>query len=157
MLWLVTWKSYSIPEKNSPTITRLLAFSLALFGLYPQYRAVRWVFNWTLKSSLLGFINWILFWPKLRICCPLDQPFFYLRTILIGCGKLSGDWQADDAKNKTCLYIIEPLVESLLQVIQVSFFHSDHNMLEGLLSEHHSLHCYWARGKPICRYYFPKF
>ena len=43
-----------------------------------------------------------------------------VRTILIGVGVVGGDWQDDHANNKKNLYIIEPVVESLLQVTQIS-------------------------------------
>ena len=39
-----------------------------------------------------------------------------VRTILIGWGFIQGDWQAEHKFNSRKLYIIEPLVESLLQV-----------------------------------------
>ena len=40
-----------------------------------------------------------------------------VRTILLGVGLVAGDWVAEHEKNKKQLYIIEPVVESLLQVI----------------------------------------
>ena len=39
-----------------------------------------------------------------------------LRTLLMGTGLVAGDWEADHQQNKKMLYIIEPVVESLLQV-----------------------------------------
>ena len=39
-----------------------------------------------------------------------------VRTILIGWGFIRGDWEAEHKFNSRKLYIIEPLVESLLQV-----------------------------------------
>ena len=39
-----------------------------------------------------------------------------VRTILMGVGVVVGDWEDDHANNKKILYIIEPVVESLLQV-----------------------------------------
>ena len=39
-----------------------------------------------------------------------------LRSILIGAGFVRGDWEKEDKTNKKMLYIIEPVVESLLQV-----------------------------------------
>ena len=47
---------------------------------------------------------------------------YLFRTILIGCGVVRGDWQKDHNNNKKKLYIIEPVVESLLQVIFFSEF-----------------------------------
>ena len=38
------------------------------------------------------------------------------RTILVGAGVVGGDWEKDDYINKKMLFIIEPVVESLLQV-----------------------------------------
>ena len=40
----------------------------------------------------------------------------YHRTLLIGVGIIGGDWEKDNSSNKKVLYIIEPVVESLLQV-----------------------------------------
>ena len=39
-----------------------------------------------------------------------------LRTLLMGTGLVAGEWEADHQQNKKMLYIIEPVVESLLQV-----------------------------------------
>ena len=38
------------------------------------------------------------------------------RTVLLGFGFLDGDWKTDHDRNKKLLYIIEPVVESLVQV-----------------------------------------
>ena len=38
------------------------------------------------------------------------------RTILIFLGLVSGDWRREDKENKLTVFLIEPLVESLLQV-----------------------------------------
>ena len=35
----------------------------------------------------------------------------------MGCGLLEGAWEEDHNKNKKMLYIIEPVIESLLQVL----------------------------------------
>ena len=51
---------------------------LSLFGLYPQYRA--------------------------------------LKTIFIGIGWLKGDWEEEHNTNRVQIYVIEPIMESLLQV-----------------------------------------
>ena len=40
-----------------------------------------------------------------------------IRSILCGFGWISGDWKKEDLINKRKVYIIEPVVESLLQVI----------------------------------------
>ena len=40
----------------------------------------------------------------------------YSRVILIGVGVVRGNWEKEDKTNKKMLYIIEPVVESLLQV-----------------------------------------
>ena len=39
-----------------------------------------------------------------------------MRTILMGRGWIEGDWEVDHKYNNRNLYVIEPLVESLLQV-----------------------------------------
>ena len=39
-----------------------------------------------------------------------------LRTVLMGWGWIKGDWEVDHKYNNRNLYVIEPLVESLLQV-----------------------------------------
>ena len=41
---------------------------------------------------------------------------YFHRTILLGVGVLGRDWEEEHKKNKMKLYIIEPVVESLLQV-----------------------------------------
>ena len=35
----------------------------------------------------------------------------------MGCGLLEGQWEEDHNNNKKMLYIIEPVIESLLQVL----------------------------------------
>ena len=42
-----------------------------------------------------------------------------VRTILLGVGLVAGDWVSEHEKNRKQLYIIEPVVESLLQVIMM--------------------------------------
>ena len=69
---------FSIPESDSSPVTRMTTFILAIFCLYPQYRA--------------------------------------FKTVLIGRGWISGDWEKEHRYNKRNLCVIEPLVESLLQV-----------------------------------------
>ena len=39
-----------------------------------------------------------------------------LRTVLMGRGWIRGNWEVDHKYNNRNLYVIEPLVESLLQV-----------------------------------------
>ena len=39
-----------------------------------------------------------------------------VRTVLMGWGVIEGDWEEDHKYNNRNLYVIEPLVESLLQV-----------------------------------------
>ena len=39
-----------------------------------------------------------------------------LRTVLMGWGWIKGNWEVDHKYNNRNLYVIEPLVESLLQV-----------------------------------------
>ena len=41
-----------------------------------------------------------------------------IRTVLMGKGWIAGDWEKDHKCNNRNLYVIEPLIESLLQVIQ---------------------------------------
>ena len=65
-------------EKENSLVMRMSTFMVALFGFYPQYRA--------------------------------------LRTVLIGRGWVTGDWEREHKYNIRNLYVIEPLVESLLQV-----------------------------------------
>ena len=69
---------FSITEKDSSRVTRVMTLLLAIFGLYPQYRC--------------------------------------FKTVLIGRGWISGDWEKEHRYNSRNLYVIEPLVESTLQV-----------------------------------------
>jgi hypothetical protein len=39
-----------------------------------------------------------------------------IRCIFLGFGWISGDWKKEDKINRRKVYIIEPVVESLLQV-----------------------------------------
>ena len=47
-----------------------------------------------------------------------------LRTVLMGRGWIAGDWEKEHKFNNRNLYVIEPLVESLLQVslIKIGIF-----------------------------------
>ena len=97
-----------------------------MMGLYPQYRAVRKVCQ-NIKTSA-------------------RQHLYLFRTILIGCGAVGGDWKKDHKNNKKKLYIIEPVVESLLQVI----LYFTYNVFIfkctiGFLPKYPSLHSYWVR------------
>ena len=44
-----------------------------------------------------------------------------MRTVLMGWGWIQGDWEVDHKYNNRNLYVIEPLVESLLQVCYLLF------------------------------------
>ena len=46
----------------------------------------------------------------------LYPQFRALRTVLMGRGWIRGNWEVDHKYNNRNLYVIEPLVESLLQV-----------------------------------------
>ena len=46
----------------------------------------------------------------------LYAQFRALKTIMIGLGWLKGDWEKEHHFNRQKIYIIEPIMESLLQV-----------------------------------------
>ena len=87
---------------------RLTSFLVAVFGFYPQYRA--------------------------------------LRTVLMGKGWIEGDWEREHKYNNRNLYVIEPLVESLLQVPSLCTILVYYIMFStGVCSDSHSLHCERSR------------
>ena len=49
----------------------------------------------------------------------LYPQFRALRTVLMGRGWIQGNWEVDHKYNNRNLYVIEPLVESLLQVVSL--------------------------------------
>ena len=48
--------------------------------------------------------------------CGLYPQYRAVKTVLIGRGWLPGDWETEHKYNNRNIYVIEPLVESLLQV-----------------------------------------
>ena len=58
---------------------------------------------------VLGFLSLIGLYPQYRA----------MKTILIGLGWVSGDWEEEHRVNRVKIYVIEPIMESLLQVIFV--------------------------------------
>ena len=72
-----------------------------------------------------------------------------IRTVLIGKGWIDGDWERDHKYNNRNLYVIEPLVESLLQVTQdLSYQVICHRLISGFCSIHNSLHLKRPRWRP---------
>ena len=44
-----------------------------------------------------------------------------VKTVLIGRGWISGNWEQEHKDNQKTLYIIEPVIEALLQVTNYNF------------------------------------
>ena len=44
-----------------------------------------------------------------------------VKTVLIGRGWISGNWEQEHQDNQKTLYIIEPVIEALLQVLNFKF------------------------------------
>ena len=44
-----------------------------------------------------------------------------VKTVLVGRGWMEGNWEEDHQMNQKTLYIIEPVIEALLQVIVMPY------------------------------------
>ena len=80
---------------------------------FPERESLPKVRAFTLIFACLGC------YPQYRAIC----------TLLLGTGWLEGDWKSEHKKNNQNLYIIEPLIESMLQVIQLCIYRVSQNWL----------------------------